>query len=190
MTLVLSSLKQVFGKYSMTFLINQLFQLVKMLNSETGTNQIASGMALGFALGMSPFLSLQGLMIILLIVIFRVQFGAATLAAFFFAFMAYLLDPVFHSIGSVILYAEPLQEIWTTLYNLPLVPLTRFNNTVVMGSGALGLILFFPLFFIFKKLIATYREKIVLRFKETKIWKSFQLTSLYKWYCTYDTYIS
>jgi len=172
----------------MTFLLKQIFQLFKMLNSETGTNQIASGLALGFALGMSPFLSLQGLLIILLVVIFRVQFGAATLSAFFFAFIAYLLDPVFHLVGDKILYAESLQGLWTDLYNMPLVPLTRFNNTVVMGSGVVGLILFIPLFFLFRKLIAAYRQTFVARFKNTKLWKSFQLTSFYKWYCTYDTY--
>ncbi len=174
----------------MTFLLKQIFNLFKMLNSETGTYQIASGMALGFALGMSPFLSLQGLLIILIIVIFRVQFGAATLSAFFFAFIAYLLDPLFHVVGDEILHAASLQNLWTDLYNMPLVPLTRFNNTVVMGSGVVGLVLFIPLFFLFKKLIEKYRLTFVARFKDTKIWKSFQLTSFYKWYCTYDTYIS
>lgn len=174
----------------MTFLLKQIFQLIKMLNSETGTNQIASGLALGFALGMSPFLSLQGLFILLMIVIFRVQFGAASLSAFFFAFIAYLLDPVFHLVGEKILYLESLQNFWTTLYNMPLVPLTKFNNTVVMGSGVVGLVLFIPLFLLFKKLIATYRVQVVAKFKETKIWKSFQLTSFYKWYCTYDTYFN
>ena len=174
----------------MTFLLKQIFQLIKMLNSETGTNQIASGLALGFALGMSPFLSLQGLLIVMFMIIFRVQFGAASLSAFFFAFVAYLLDPIFHLIGETILYAKSLQSLWTALYNMPLIPLTRFNNTVVMGSGVLGLILFIPLFFIFIKLVATYRVQVVARFKTTQLWKSFKLTSFYKWYCTYDTYFS
>lgn len=175
---------------SMTFLLNQLFQLIKMLNSEVGTNQIASGLSLGFALGMSPFLSLQGILIMLLMLVFRVQFGAAFLSAFFFSFIAYLLDPIFHIIGDAVLYAPSLQGLWTTLYNMPLVPLTKFNNTVVMGSGVVGFILFIPLFFLFRILVTKYREKVVAKFKETKFWKSFQLTSFYKWYCTYDTYFN
>lgn len=174
----------------MTFLLNQIFQLIKMLNSEVGTNQIAAGLSLGFAMGMSPLLSLQGILILLLILIFRVQFGAASLSAFFFSFVAYLLDPIFHTIGETVLYAESLQDFWTALYNMPLVPLTKFNNTVVMGSGIVGLILFIPLFFVFRILVVKYREKIVAKFKETKIWKSFQLTSLYKWYNTYDSYFN
>ena len=123
-------------------------------------------------------------------IVFRVQFGAASLSAFFFAFIAYILDPVFHLVGEKILYADFLQGIFTDLYNMPLVPLTRFNNTVVMGSGVTGFLCVIPLFFLFKYLVATYRLQIVAKFKETKFWKSFQLTTFYKWYCTYDTYFS
>jgi len=172
----------------MTFLLKQVFDLFKMLNSETGTNQIAAGLALGFALGMSPILSLQGFIIIILMLVFRVQIGAATLSAFFFSFIAYILDPLFHWVGDEILYMNSLQALFTTLYNMPLIPFTRFNNTIVMGSGVVGFILFIPLFFMFQILIKNYRVTVVARFKETKLWKSFQLTSFYKWYCTYDTY--
>ena len=48
-------------------------------------------------------LSLQGLLVLICIFAFRIQMGAAFLAAFFFAFIAYLLDPVFHALGSTIL---------------------------------------------------------------------------------------
>ncbi len=78
----------------MTLLLKQLFGLIKLLNSETGVNQIATGIAAGFVLGMSPTLSLQSLLIFLLILVFRVQAGAALLSAFFFKFLAFLLDPI------------------------------------------------------------------------------------------------
>jgi len=172
----------------MTFLLKQVFDLVKLLNSETGTNQIAAGMALGFALGLSPIFSLQGLIIILLLVVFRVQFGAAMLSAFFFSFVAYLFDPLIHILGYEVLTVPALQSFFTELYNMPIVPFTRFNNTIVMGSGVIGFICFPFLFFLFKKFIEQYRVQIVNRFKQTKFWKYIQLTSFYKWYCTYDSY--
>jgi len=80
----------------MTLLLKQLFAFLKMLNSETGHNQIAAGIAAGFILGMSPMLSLQTFLVFLIIFFFRIQAGAAFLAAFFFAFIAYVLDPIFH----------------------------------------------------------------------------------------------
>jgi uncharacterized protein (TIGR03546 family) len=170
----------------MTFLLKQIFGFLKLLNSETGTNQLAAGIAAGFVLGMTPSLSLQSLLIFVCLLIFRIQFGAAFLSAFFFKFVAYLLDPVFDAAGSKVLEAPELQSLWTTLYNMPLVPLTRFNNSVVMGSGIVALALFPLVFFISRQMILKYRVIVVARFKSTKVWKAIQATSLYQWYYKYE----
>ncbi len=170
----------------MGLLLKQLFSLVKLLNSETGQNQIAAGVAAGFILGMSPTLSLQSLLVFLCLFVFRVQMGMAFLSAFFFAFIAWALDPIFHSLGSWLLGLEALQSLWTILYNLPLVPLTRFNNTVVMGAGVCAIILSPLIFFLSRTLVVKYRVTVVERLKQTKAWKAIQATSLYKWYYTYD----
>jgi uncharacterized protein (TIGR03546 family) len=170
----------------MTFLLKQIFGFLKLLNSENGHNQLAAGIAAGFILGMTPALSLQSLLVFLCIFIFRIQMGAAFLAAFFFAFAAWLLDPVFHQVGSNILTAESLQGLFTTMYNMPLVPLTRFNNSIVMGSAVVTILLSPVVFFVSLKLIVTYREKVLARFQATKFWKAIKATSLYNWYYTYD----
>ncbi|MDH4468433.1 MAG: TIGR03546 family protein [Bacteriovoracaceae bacterium] len=172
----------------MTLLLKQIFALLKLINSETETDQIAWGLTLGLVLGMSPFLSLQTFLVLLCIFIFRVQMGAATLSGFFFAFVAYIFDPVFHIIGLWILRLPALQGLWTDLYNIPLVPLTKFNNTVVMGAGVVTIIVCVPGFFLFRKLLTKYRQTVVARFKQTKIWKAVEATSLYKWYYTYEQY--
>jgi uncharacterized protein (TIGR03546 family) len=170
----------------MTLLLKQLFGFLKLLNSETGQNQIAAGIACGFILGMTPMMSLQTFLVFMVIFFFRVQAGAAFLAAFFFKFAGWLLDPVFHSVGSSVLEIEGLQGLFTTMYNIPLLPLTRFNNTIVMGSGVVTIVLFPVVFFVSRALIVKYRATVVARIKETKAWKAVQATSLYKWYYTYD----
>src|SRR5688500_8333794 len=106
----------------MTLLLKQLFGLFKLLNSDTGSNQIAAGVAAGFVLGMTPALSLQSLLIFICMFIFRIQIGAAFLSAFFFAFVAFLLDPIFHGVGMWILNVPALQGLFTTLYNMPIIP--------------------------------------------------------------------
>ncbi|MFT3724527.1 MAG: TIGR03546 family protein [Hyphomonadaceae bacterium] len=156
----------------MTLLLKQLFGFLKLLNSETGHNQIAAGIAAGFVLGMSPMLSLQVFLVFLIIFFFRVQMGAAFLAAFFFAFLHWCLDPIFHSLGASVLESESLNGLFTTLYNMPLVPLTRFNNSIVMGAGIFTLLASPIVFFCSRLLILKYREKVVERFKQTKLWKS------------------
>ena len=170
----------------MGILLKQVFAFLKLLNSETGTNQIAAGIACGFILGMTPAFSLQTLLVFLIIFLFRVQAGAAFLSAFFFKFLAYLLDPAFDVIGQKVLGVEALKGLFTTLYNMPIVPLTRFNNSIVMGAAVIS-VLAFPFVWIGAKiLVSKYRVHVVQRFKATKFWKAIQATSFYKWYFKYD----
>lgn len=170
----------------MTLLFKQLFAFLKMLNSETGHNQIAAGIAAGFILGMTPMMSLQTLLVFICIFFFRIQAGAAFLTAFFFAFIAWLLDPVFHAVGVSILEMDSLQGLFTYMYNVPILPLTRFNNTVVMGSGVVAIALSPLIFFVSRAMILKYRVTVLARIKSTKFWKAVQATNLYKWYYTYD----
>lgn len=168
------------------FLVKQLLALFKLLNSETGTNQIAAGIALGFILGQSPMLSLQAFLVFFLIFFFRIQMGAAFLSAAFFKLIGLALVPIYAQIGEVVLTQASLEGIFTTLYNMPLIPLTRFNNTVVMGAGILGILLFPVIFILAKILISKYRKVVVEKFKETKIWKMWKASAIYKLYFNYE----
>jgi uncharacterized protein (TIGR03546 family) len=170
----------------MALILKQVFAFLKMLNSETGHNSLAAGIAAGFILGMSPMLSLQGILVLLCIFVFRIQMGAAFLAAFFFAFIAWTLDPAFHALGSAILEADGLQGLFTAMYNMPFVPLTRFNNSIVMGAGVLAVILSPVIYFASLFLIMKYRSTVLAWIKQTKIWKAFQATALYNWYYSYE----
>ena len=172
----------------MTYLLKQLFQLVKLLNSEKGTHQIAWGIALGFVLGMTPAFSLQTILVILLLLFFRIQLGAALVAAFFFKFIAFALDPVFHSVGSAVLSMESLKGLFTQLYNMPVVPWTRFYNTIVMGSGVLSLALTPVIFFASLWLVGKYRKNVYEKIKQTKFFKAVKATGFYKWYVKYEEF--
>ncbi|MBC7370423.1 MAG: TIGR03546 family protein [Bdellovibrionaceae bacterium] len=169
----------------MTLLLKQIFAFFKLLNSETGTNQLAAGLACGLILGFSPMLSIQAFIVLFLIFFFRIQMGAALLSAFFFKFVAFIFDPVADTLGRTVLEAPGLRPLFVTMYNMPLVPLTRFNNSIIMGSGIVGLILVVPAFFVFKALIIKYRATVVARLKGTKFWKAFAATKVYNWYNKY-----
>jgi uncharacterized protein (TIGR03546 family) len=169
-------------------ILKQIFNLLKLLNSETGTNQIAAGVVCGMILGFAPGLSLQTLLVFACVFFFRIQIGAAFGTAIFFKMLAYPLDPVFHQVGTQVLEMEALHPTFVTLYNMPIIPLTRFNNSVTMGAGVLALLLAVPMFFLSKVLIRKYREQVVARFRNTKVWKVVQATSLYKWYLKYEQF--
>ncbi len=172
----------------MGLILKQIFSFIKLLNSDTGKISLALGMTCGFILGMTPVLSLHSLLIFLILFFFRIQIGAALVTAFFFKFIAFLLDPVFHYVGSKVLEIESLQGIYTQLYNMPIIPYTRFNNSVVMGSAVVTFTLSPFVYVLSAMFITKYREIVVARMKETKFWKALEATKFYQWYYKYDQY--
>ncbi len=170
----------------MTILLKQLFNLFKLLNSDKGENQLAAGVACGLILGFAPSFSLQTVLVVIILFFGRIQIGAALSSAFFFSIVAWVLDPVFDSVGQVALEMESLKGLYTTMYNLPIVPFTKFYNSVVMGALIISLIAFPIIFFISKSMIVKYRNTVVKKFQETKFFKALKATSFYKWYAKYD----
>ena len=72
---------------------------------------------------------------------------------------------------------------YEAIYNSVFGPLTRFNNTVVMGSFVFGLILFFPIYFGMKKFVVMYRERLEEKIKK---WKIVQMISGSKIFQLYE----
>jgi uncharacterized protein (TIGR03546 family) len=70
---------------------------------------------------------------------------------------------------------------------MPIIPFTKFNNSVVMGSLVLSFILAPLVFVISKILIIKYRISVFEKFKETKFFKGVKATGFYKWYAKYDS---
>lgn len=173
----------------MTLLGRQLFKLVYLLNSERGTESIAAGMALGIVLGFSPVLSLQSVIVFLAVLVFRVQMGAALLSMGLFKLIAPPLTPLFHVVGEAVLSVGVLLPVYRALYTLPLVPLTRFYNTVVTGAGVCGLILAPEGYLLARWLIARYRSAVVARLKETRWWTLWKSSTIYKWYQSYRSVV-
>jgi len=159
---------------------------VQLLHSDISPNQIAGGAALGSIIGLSPHFSLQNLVIFFIILVLNVNIGAAFLAIGLFGLVGFLLDPVAHKVGYLLLVkADALTPLWTYLYNLPIVPFTRFYNTVVLGSLVIAVILFIPVFLLAKKLIVLYRTHWRSHVEQWKIMKLFKLTSIYNIYDKY-----
>lgn len=169
----------------MSLLLKQLINLIRLLHSDTGQNQIAAGLAFGVFLGFAPFISLQTVLVLLIVFLFRVQLGAAFLSAFFFKLVAFLLDPVADPIGRSLLENPSLRSIWTYMYNVPFLPMTRFNNSIILGSFAISIVLCPILFFVFKKLVLKYRSTVAQRVESSKAWQAIKATKLYDWYGKY-----
>lgn len=152
------------------FFLKLLGKLVKILESETSPNQIAWGFALGMIPGLTPFWSAHNFLVFLLILILRVNIPSAILGMAIYSLFAWALDPLFHTIGFAMLTdISFLQPMWTTLYNAPLAPFTRFNNTVVMGSLVCAIVLLIPNALLFRLMVKRYRASWGARVRQWRI---------------------
>ena len=165
------------------FYLKFIKDFINILRAGQSPAQIAGGFALGSILGLSPMLTLQGAVVWLILLALDVNFSAAGVAMTFFTFFAFLLDPFFHWLGyQILVNVGALTGFWTWLYNAPIAPLTRFNNTVVMGSFVAALILFVPVYAGMKHFVVAYRTHIHARLEKWKIYRVIDRSSLIQWY--------
>ncbi len=154
------------------FILKIVRDFIKILREGQTPAQVAGGFALGSILGLSPVLTLQGLVVWFIVLLLNVNLSAALLALTLFSLGAYLLDPLFHWFGyQLLVNIDGLRGVWTTLYNAPIAPLTRFNNTVVLGSFVSALILFVPVYVGMKRFVVAYRSTVGARIERWKVYQ-------------------
>lgn len=169
----------------MLTLIKLLRSLAKTLHSDGTPAQIAYGMALGAALGITPIANAHNLVVLLLLAILNVSFAAGLLAWAIFVPIGFMFDPVFDRIGRSLLDAAALRPLWTAWDNIPVLALTNFNNTVVLGSVVAWLVLFVPIFFAARYGVVKYRTTLGERVRNSRYYKlleASQLYNVYRWF--------
>jgi uncharacterized protein (TIGR03546 family) len=165
------------------FGIELLAKLVKILRSGASPTQIAAGFIIGMIIGLTPFWTLHNVILIVILVIVNINIGTAIFSFLLFSAIAYLADPLFHSFGYFLLVdMESLRDFWTYLYNLPLVALSRYNNTVVTGSLAIALIITLPFYFMAKIGVIYYRENIDSKIQKWKLVQAIKGSKIYSFY--------
>lgn len=129
-------------------------------NSKARPWQISLAVALALIPGLSPFFTLHNLFVFFLAFFLNINIGVFFVAVAVFSGIAYLLDPLMEMAGYSILTLPALEATWTAWYNNPWMGLTRFNNSLVIGSLALAMALFLPAWLIFHAIVKLYRGPI------------------------------
>src|SRR6058998_3833813 len=163
-------------------LIKLMQSLIGALHSEGTPGQLAAGIVLGSFLGLTPLVNLHNAVIFAALVLLNVSFAGGLLGWAVFVPFGFLLDPLFDWIGHALLLAEPLRGFWTSLYNTPVVPLTNFNNTVVLGSLVFALLFSLPLFFATRWAVARYRVTVGARVRQSRFYKAVMASKAYNVY--------
>ncbi|MDR1105400.1 MAG: TIGR03546 family protein [Treponema sp.] len=139
---------------------------VRVRNAEKW--QIAAGVAWGVLLALVPLGNFFWIVLLLVSLFLRhkrilslLVMAAARL------FLPLFVMPI-DALGWAALHMDALQPFFTSLYNMPFVPFTRFNNTLVAGGLAGGIILWLPVFFAVFGLLSLYRSIIAPKLKGEK----------------------
>lgn len=128
------------------------------------SRQLAMGVAFGMMVGLVPKDSLFFYLFALILLLSSSNLLTGAISAFFFSWIALLLDPVTNSLGHFFLTIDSLSQTFAWLNEFPLVPWTRFENTVVTGSVLLGLLLLIPTYAISKVIFERYGQTLATTF--------------------------
>ena len=161
-------------------MLKGIAKLVLALNGNIKKSQIASGIAWGVLLGLVPAGNFFWIVLFIVSFFFRHNHGAKIFGMAIIKCFAPVLVYQVHAFGEWILYIEALKPFFTSMYNMPFVPFTKFNNTVVMGGLAGGVILWLPIFVLFMLLIPLYRNHLAPRIRESKLVKTIVKFPLFK----------
>lgn len=125
--------------------IRPLQYLWKALTADSSPRQIAWGIALGMLVGIIPKGNLTAWLFGFLLLATRVNLGVGMLTAMAVTAASPLIDPLTHAFGLRLLSLEFVRSCLIRWHDAPFIPWLRLNNTVVVGSTTLGLILLYPL---------------------------------------------
>jgi uncharacterized protein (TIGR03546 family) len=132
-----------------------IFWIVKLVSSirraiagRKYPHQLAWAVALGLLLGIVPHGNLLAFGLVVLVLSLKINHAMAGLTAVCATFLAVKLDPYSHELGNFVLTHPQLEQTSQLAWNLPLMPWTDLNNTIVMGSFLIGLTAVVPVFLV------------------------------------------
>lgn len=155
-------------------LVTILARLIAALNANRRPGEVAAGIATGVLLALVPAGNLLWVLLFVISAVVRLNLGIELVTVLVLSPLAPLADPLLHRIGIAILANPAWEATFTAIYQLPLMPLTRFNNTVVLGALLAGIVLWVPAFLLGRLLVVFYRRTLHPRIANSKIVKAFE----------------
>lgn len=130
------------------FIVKLISSIRKAIAGRKHPSQMAWAVAMGVLLGMIPHGNLAAIVLILFVLLLQVNHAMVALVGVALTFFAPKLDPQFDALGRWVLEQPQVNQTMTAAWQLPGVPWTDLNNTVVMGSLLIGLASIVPTFLI------------------------------------------
>lgn len=144
-------------------------KLLKALNSNANPSQLALAVCFALVIGFTPLSAPHNVLLIFLLLILRINLSLFLVSWGLFTLVAYLFDPLSNALGLALLNAEGLNGLWQTMYNNNVWRFLGFNNSLILGTTAVSLLLVIPLFFISRLIVIEYRDHILSWVQKSKV---------------------
>ena len=155
-------------------ILKLIAKVIAALNSNTRPVQIGAAVSFGLLLALLPATNLVFVVALILVFLVRVQLGMVIATGIVFSLLTPIVDSTLNSIGHSLLTTPWINSALASAWELPVVPLTRLNNTLVTGSLVAGLVLFVPVMLLSIVLARVYRTHIHPRIVNSKLVKAIQ----------------
>jgi uncharacterized protein (TIGR03546 family) len=166
-------------------MIRLIAKLIQVLNSESDPGQISMAFCFGMIVGLTPLSSLHNLLVLFLALLIKVNLSAFILSFAVFSGVAYIIDTLFHQIGLSVLTLQALEAVWTSFYNMTIMRIENFSNTVNMGGLVFSCVVFVPLYIGSNLAIKKYREHILAWIEKTRVMQVIKASKLYAAYMAF-----
>jgi uncharacterized protein (TIGR03546 family) len=159
-------------------MIKAIVKIFLALNGNIKKSQIAAGFAWGVLFGLVPAGNFFWITLFIISFFFAHNHGGKLIAVALVKLFLPQIYPLTDLAGWELLHVAALQDFFTMLYNTPFVPFTRFNNTLVAGGIAAGLVLWLPIFLLVWLFIPLYRRTLLPKILNIKLVKALGKTPL------------
>jgi uncharacterized protein (TIGR03546 family) len=160
-------------------MIKGLARLIVALNANSRPWEIGAGAAFGLLLALVPGANLLWIALFVLTFFLKLNMAMQFLLMGLVRLLVPLVDPALDSLGGAVLTAPSLQGLFTALASAPVVPLTRFSSTLVMGGLLAGIVLWVPFLLLFTFLVKLYRRTLRERIAHSRLAKAMARVPLF-----------
>ena len=146
--------------------VGALRTTVSLFTGGGSPQAVAFGGSLGMMIGLMPKGNLTAAVLSFVLLATHTNLAAAALSGAVFSLAAKWTDPLAHRIGSAILTQPSWQKDFARLFDLPIVPWTALNSTVVLGSLVLSLVLFYAVYHLTWEAFSRHQPKVAQKLQE------------------------
>ncbi len=157
-------------------------KILKALNSEQSPSQLAIAVSIAAIMGLTPFLSLHNLVLLLIALWFRVNLGLLIVSYPLFAILGWMFSAQFEAFGFSLLQNPALENFWIALYNNLGGRWSGFYYSGRIGSLVIATIVAIVIFPIVRFSVVQYRQTLMEKINKSKLMLWLKATKFWQFY--------